>query len=75
MKVVADKALVEWLQGLGRITLLAKEAITSLFTLKVAWRDFNLPDLLHRREISGRCAGHRRVHRHGALCPDLFSVS
>ena len=25
---------------MGRITLLAKEAITSLFTLKVAWRDF-----------------------------------
>jgi phospholipid/cholesterol/gamma-HCH transport system permease protein len=40
MKVFADKVLTEWLEGLGRITLLAKEAIASLFTLKVAWRDF-----------------------------------
>jgi phospholipid/cholesterol/gamma-HCH transport system permease protein len=29
----------EWLEGLGQLTLLAKEAIVSLFTLKVAWRD------------------------------------
>jgi len=40
MKVFANTVLAEWLEGLGRITLLAKEAITSLFTLKVAWRDF-----------------------------------
>ena len=31
--------IAEWLEGLGRITLLAREAVTSLFTLKVAWRD------------------------------------
>jgi phospholipid/cholesterol/gamma-HCH transport system permease protein len=29
----------EWIEGLGRITLLAKESIASLFTFKVAWRD------------------------------------
>ena len=29
----------ESLEGLGRLTLLAKEAVSSLFTLKVAWRD------------------------------------
>jgi phospholipid/cholesterol/gamma-HCH transport system permease protein len=29
----------EWLEGLGRLTLLAKESIASLFTFKVAWRD------------------------------------
>src|SRR5512142_1955359 len=29
----------EWLEGLGQLTLLAKEAITSLFSFKVAWRD------------------------------------
>ena len=29
----------EWLEGLGRITLLAKESVESLFTFKVAWRD------------------------------------
>ncbi len=40
MKVFAESVLAEWLQGLGRITLLAKEAIASLFTLKVTWRDF-----------------------------------
>src|SRR5690242_10690054 len=29
----------EWLEGLGKITLLAKDSISSMFTLKVAWRD------------------------------------
>src|SRR5437867_11494489 len=31
--------ITEWLQGLGRLTLLVKESIASLFTFKVAWRD------------------------------------
>lgn len=39
MNPSANKWITEWLQGLGRFTLLAKEAVTSLFTLKVAWRD------------------------------------
>jgi phospholipid/cholesterol/gamma-HCH transport system permease protein len=29
----------EWLEGLGGLTLLAKETVSSLCTLKVAWRD------------------------------------
>jgi phospholipid/cholesterol/gamma-HCH transport system permease protein len=29
----------EWLEGLGRLALLAKDAISSVFTFKVAWRD------------------------------------
>jgi len=29
----------EWLEGLGALTLLAKETFTSVFTFKVAWRD------------------------------------
>jgi hypothetical protein len=29
----------EWLEGLGALTLLAKETCASLFTFKVAWRD------------------------------------
>jgi phospholipid/cholesterol/gamma-HCH transport system permease protein len=33
------KWIAEWLEGLGRITLLAKESVASLFTAKVAWRD------------------------------------
>src|SRR5438552_13220350 len=33
------KWIIEWLEGLGRLTLLIKEAIASLFTFKVAWRD------------------------------------
>src|SRR5438094_4849715 len=33
------KWIVEWLEGLGRLTLLVKESITSLFTFKVTWRD------------------------------------
>lgn len=40
MKVFAESLVAEWLEGLGRITLLAKEAVSSLFTLKVAWKDF-----------------------------------
>src|SRR6267143_2052646 len=31
--------VAEWLEGLGRITLLAKESVASLLTLKVAWKD------------------------------------
>src|SRR5881296_3189249 len=34
-----NKWLTEWVEGMGRITLLAKETIWSLFTLKVSWRD------------------------------------
>src|ERR1043166_6185211 len=29
----------EWIEGLGRFTLLAKESFTSLLGLKIAWRD------------------------------------
>src|SRR6266850_514952 len=39
MTIWANKWITEWLEGLGRITLLAKDAICSLFTLKVAWND------------------------------------
>jgi phospholipid/cholesterol/gamma-HCH transport system permease protein len=35
----ANKFVTEWLQGLGRFTLLARESVASLFTFKVAWRD------------------------------------
>ena len=31
--------MAEWLEGLGRITLLAGESVRSLFSRKVAWRD------------------------------------
>jgi phospholipid/cholesterol/gamma-HCH transport system permease protein len=31
--------VTEWLEGLGRLTLLAKESVSSVFTFKVAWRD------------------------------------
>ncbi len=40
IKIVPNKIAAEWLEGLGRIALLAKEALFSLFTLKVTWRDF-----------------------------------
>src|SRR5258707_12277002 len=33
------KWISDWLEGLGRLTLLAKEASASLFTFKVSWRD------------------------------------
>src|SRR5438874_9460298 len=31
--------VADWLEGLGRIALLARESVASLCTLKVAWRD------------------------------------
>jgi phospholipid/cholesterol/gamma-HCH transport system permease protein len=34
-----QKWVAEWLEGLGRLTLLTREAIASMFTWKVAWRD------------------------------------
>lgn len=40
MIVFANKFVAAWLEGLGRITLLSKEAIKSIFTLRVTWRDF-----------------------------------
>jgi hypothetical protein len=39
MNSFARKWMAEWLEGLGRITLLAKESVASLLTFKVAWRD------------------------------------
>src|ERR1041384_1792410 len=33
------KWISEWLEGLGRLTLLARESVASLFRLRVAWRD------------------------------------
>ena len=40
MNMFANKFVTEWLEGLGQITLLAKESIQSLLTLRVTWRDF-----------------------------------
>jgi phospholipid/cholesterol/gamma-HCH transport system permease protein len=34
-----NKWLTEWIEGTGRLALLAKDTIGSLFTFKVAWRD------------------------------------
>lgn len=31
--------IAEWVEGLGRLTLLAKDSFSSLFTFKIAWRD------------------------------------
>src|SRR6516164_2806129 len=33
------KWISEWIEGLGGLTLLAKDTVASLLTLKVAWRD------------------------------------
>ncbi len=40
MRELAGKLVEGWLEGVGRIALLAKEAIVSLFSLRVTWRDF-----------------------------------
>lgn len=34
------KWISDWLEGLGRLTILARDSIASLFTFKVSWRDF-----------------------------------
>jgi phospholipid/cholesterol/gamma-HCH transport system permease protein len=39
MSFWGNKWMAEWLEGLGRITLLAKEFLASFFTFKLAWRD------------------------------------
>ncbi len=39
MNFFANKWIADWLQGLGKITLLCQEAVQSIFTRKVSWRD------------------------------------
>ncbi len=39
MNFRGSKWIAGWLEGLGRITLLARESVVSLFSFKVAWRD------------------------------------
>src|SRR5882757_9449373 len=39
MNFLANTWIGEWVEGLGRLTLLAKEAMVSLFRFRVAWRD------------------------------------
>jgi len=40
MKPFSKIWVLDWLEGLGRISLLAREIATSLFKRSVAWRDF-----------------------------------
>lgn len=35
-----EKWVADWLEGLGRLVLLTKDTFASLFTFKVAWRDY-----------------------------------
>jgi len=39
MNAQGDNWIAEWLEGLGKLTLLAKEAVSSLVKLKVVWSD------------------------------------
>jgi phospholipid/cholesterol/gamma-HCH transport system permease protein len=39
MNFLSSTWVGEWIEGLGRITLLAKEAFGSFFRLRIAWRD------------------------------------
>lgn len=39
MNLLGNKWIAEWLEGLGQLTLLTREAVLSLLTFKVAWRD------------------------------------
>jgi phospholipid/cholesterol/gamma-HCH transport system permease protein len=40
MILFANKLAVEWLEGLGRLTRLAKEVAGSVLALRITWRDF-----------------------------------
>src|SRR5271155_5398156 len=40
MNKYVNRFVSEWLLGLGRITILAKESVQSLFTFRVTWRDY-----------------------------------
>src|SRR5438552_17232234 len=39
MSLGSNRWFAEWIEGLGRLTLLARAAVASFFTLKIAWRD------------------------------------
>lgn len=39
MNILAGTWIAEWLEGLGQITLLARETLGSLFRMKFSWRD------------------------------------
>lgn len=39
MHFLAETWIAEWIEGLGRLALLAREATGSLFRMRVAWRD------------------------------------
>jgi phospholipid/cholesterol/gamma-HCH transport system permease protein len=39
MNFLSSTWITEWIEGLGGITLLAKEAVGSIFRMKIAWRD------------------------------------
>src|SRR3954466_12684738 len=40
MNFLAKTWIADWIEGLGRIALLAKEAVGSLFRVRIAWNDF-----------------------------------
>jgi phospholipid/cholesterol/gamma-HCH transport system permease protein len=40
MLAAAQKFASDWLVGLGRISLLTRDTIASLFTFRVTWQDF-----------------------------------
>jgi phospholipid/cholesterol/gamma-HCH transport system permease protein len=40
MILIANRVVAEWLEGLGRLSLLAKDALSSLFTFKLSPKDF-----------------------------------
>jgi phospholipid/cholesterol/gamma-HCH transport system permease protein len=61
MTSVARKWVSEWLEGLGSITLLAKETFGSLLTFKITWRDL-LSGLFYWREVPVRGVNHGRIY-------------
>src|ERR1700742_5094194 len=39
MNFLANSWIGEWVEGMGRLALLAKEAVASVFRFRVVWRD------------------------------------
>ena len=75
MNPLANRRVQDALAGLGQITLLARDALSSLVRFRVTWHDFlfQLYSIGVKSQIGG--AHHRGVHGHGAGGANVFPVS
>ena len=72
MSIWDNKWLTEWLEGLGKLTLLAKESVTSLFTFKASWKDLLYQIYFVGVKSQSVVLTHWSVHGDGARSADIF---